>query len=367
MSLPPPKPRSPDAPALEASAAEYAEAGARAIDLSDRPVADSLREVMASSPRLARQSPPPLPSPGPAFSNRHWTLAIFGLLHLAGSFLVAGETVWHVATGGLNVLAQDPPERARLLVFNPYCVVWGLVLGIGLIFARRWARALTSASFLLVVLWACQWSIAVAANNADLRAGLSAFDPTPAWEYLAMLAALGVLSYAACRALDHRNVRLTCEAAQPQPDWTDRRSTAELLLFTIMVDFAVTWAGRATHQPVPFWGVWRRDWIAEAWGGWAALAALAALLVMAGRTGGPLLAGLLALVIASSVAVTAARHPAHEFVELWGDWDFNRAGGLVFVATEALLVILIARAALRSRRLRLQQSSLHPAPAATDA
>lgn len=352
MSLPPPNPRTAEAPVLGASTEEYADAGARAIDLSDRPVADSLREVMASSPRLTQQSAPPLPPPAPAFANRHWTLAIFGLLHLGFAFVAAGETTWHLVTGGMDALAQDLAERARLLVRNSEWVLWELMIGLGLIFARRWARSLAAASFSLMVIWAGQSTIALAVNDPDPRAPLSAFDPTPAWEFMAMLVVIGLLGHAAAHALNHRNVRLTCEAAQPQPDWTDRRSPAELLLFLMLIEFATVWVAHATHHPLPVWGHWRDEWSAVGWGGSAALAAVAAILVMAGRSAGTILAALVVVVVASSVAFTATRQPAFEFVELWGDWDFKRPGGLAFVAAQTLVVLIVAWAALRSQRIR---------------
>jgi len=308
------------------------------------------------------QQPPPLPAPAPGFSNRHWTLAIFGLLHLAFAFVAAGETAWHVVTGGLDGLAQDPADRARLFVNNPEWVAWELVIGLGLIFARRWARALAAASFSVMVLWGGQSIIALAVNNADLRAGLSDFDATPAWQYMVMLAVIGLLGHAAARALTHKNVRLTCEEAQPQPDWTDRRSAAELVLFLILVDFATTWAAHATHHPMPVWGDWRHDWTSAGWGGCAALAAVAAVLVMAGSSAGTVMAALLVLGLASSVAFTATRQPAFEFVELWGGWDFKRSGGLAFVAAETLVVMIVAGASLRSQRRRQ-----HPSPATHDA
>lgn len=361
MSSPPsPSPRSPDPlPPLPAAAAdEYVDQGARAIDLSHRPVADSLREIMASSPRLPQPLPPPLPPVAASFANRHWTLAALGLLHLAFAFALAGESVWHLVTGGWHGLAQDEPERARLLIVNAMWTVWELGLGLGLILARRWARGLAMAELLRGIVWALLSALAITANNAPhLSAKLSPYDSTPAWEYLVLLAMLAVVSRLLLALLGHRNVRLTCEQAQPRPDWTDRRGFPELLLFLILVGMAAHWAGLATYHAWPCWGSWRFEHIPWVWGGAALAAATAALLVACGRALGPWLALFLAAALASSVAMTALRQPVEEFSQVWGDWAFGLHGGLAYTLGEALVLAVIVVAALRGRRRRLVVST----------
>ena len=332
------------------AADDYVDPGARAIDLSQRPVADSLREIMASSPRLPQQMPPPLPPVPPAFSNRHWTLATMGLVHLVLALALAGESVWHVVAGGWHGLSQDEPERARLLVVNPVWTLWGVVLGLGLILARRWARALALALLLQGILWALLSAAAIAANNApNFAAKLSPYDPTPAWEYLAGLGVLSVVSWLLFGLLGHRNVRRTCEQAQPQADWTDHRGFAELLLLCLLADMAANWAGLATYHAWPCWGSWRFEHIPWVWGGAAATAAGAALLVGCGRSGGAWLSVILASASASSVALTALHHPVDEFSQVWGDWAFGLHGGLAYTLGEALLLTVVAIAAIRAR------------------
>lgn len=354
MSIPPlpsPRPLDPLPPPAAEVTDEYVDSGARAIDLSDRPVADSLREIMASSPRMPL--PPPLPPAGPVFVNRHGTLAVLGLLHLVLAFVLAGETVWHLVTGGWAALAQDAPERARLLVVNTVGAAGTLVLGIGLILARRWARALAWAWWLQGVLWMMVSAGAINANNSpEFTAKLSPFDSTPAWQYLAGLAGVAVAFWLLMLLVGRRNVRLTCEQAQPQPDWTDRRSGAELLLIWLLVDRAVQWTGLATHHDWPCWGVWRSDQAPWVWGGAALAAAGAAVLVGCGRAAGAWLAAGLAVAAASSVATTALHQPVETFSAVWGDWAFGLRGGLVYTATEAFLILVVAGAAMRARRRR---------------
>lgn len=356
MSLPPSSnPRSSDSrPPLGAPAAdEYVDPGARAIDLSQRPVADSLREIIASSPRLPQQMPPPLPPPPPVFANRHWTLSIMGLVQLALAFFLAGTSVWHVVTGGWHGLAQDEPERARLLIVNGVWTVGGLVLGLGLILARRWARALVLAQFLNCMVWTLLSAVAIGVNNAPhLAAKLSPYDSTPAWEYLAGLAGLAAVSWLCLALLGHRHVRMTCEQAQPRPDWTDRRALPELLLVFLLVDQAANQAGLATYHAWPCWGAWCREHIPWAWGGAAAVSAGAALLVACGRATGSWLALVLAAASASSVAVTALRQPVDEFSQVWGGWALGLHGGLAYTLGEALLFAVVAGSALRGRRRR---------------
>jgi hypothetical protein len=328
-------------------------------------VADSLREIMASSPRLPQQMPPPLPPVAPAFVNRHWTLAVVGLFSLLCAMVLAGETVWHLTTGGLHALAQDPAERARLLVTNPVSIAFHLVLGLGLILARRWARQLSLAFLLEALLWGLVSAAAIAVNNfPDFTRPLSAEDHVPAWGYLTLLGGVAAISWLLLSLLSHRNVRLTCASAQPVSDWTDARSPSELLLFALMISTATTWAGLAGYHAWPYWGGWRFDYIHWVWGGAAALAAVAASLTARGRAAGPCLAIGLVVTAASSVTVTALHRPADEarlsrfwgawddFSQVWDDWDFNVRGGLTFTALMACVTVAAAVTALRSQAQR---------------
>ena len=110
------------------------------------------------------------------------------------------------------------------------------------------------------------------------------------------------LSWVLLVLLNHRHVRLTCEAAQPAPDWTDR-GVSHRLLFVPMVDCAmdgpvwrVTTPGRAGGTG----GSTTSPGSGEA----PLLAALAALLVARGRAVG----AWLALVLAHGCGFVGGRH-----------------------------------------------------------
>lgn len=354
---------------------EYDDPGARAIDLTNRPVADSLREIMASSPRLPPAMPPPLPPVAPQFANRHGTLAVFGLLSLLCAFLIAGASVWLLVEGGWDGFAQDPSARTLVLVEAPVSISFSLIIGLGLIFARRWARQLSLAIFVEAILWVLASATAIGINNfPDFTAPLSAEDDVAAWQYLAALGVAAAVSWLLLAVLSHRNVRLTCESAQPVPDWTDDRSPSELLLFCLMVSSATAWAGLASYHDWPCWGVWRGDSIPLVWGGAAALAAVAASLSARGNAAGPILAIALASTAASSIIVTAIHRPMDEerwdrrwghwddWAPLWDGWDFNRPGGLAFTALTALITVTVALAALRSQWRRKKSTAAPDAP-----
>lgn len=370
----PPLPKSPIPPLLPSEVPDdYDDPGARSIDLTTRPVADSLREIMASSPRLPKPVPPSLPPVGPPYTNRHWTLAVLGLLSLLSAFVLAGESVWRLVAGGLDGLAQDQLERARLLVENPVSILFLLVIGVGLIFARRWARQLSLAFLRQGLLWVLASATAVAINNfPEFSQPLTADNAIPVWHSLLFLGAAAMVTWLLLAVLSHRDVWLTCEAAQLVPDWTDERAPSEVLLFALMISSSTTWAGLAGYHAWPCWGVWRFDLIPWAWGGAAAVAAVAASWVARGRAAGPCLAIGLVAAVGSSVAVTVLRQPTDEarltrlwgrwddFSPLWAPWDFNRHGGLAFTTLMAVITVAVAVAALRSQARGRKHSAAKP-------
>jgi len=361
MSPPPtPHPFSPPTPPpLAAAADEYVDAGARAIDLSERPVADSLREIMASSPRLARDQPPALPPARPVWINRHWTLALIGLLVLASAFVMAGETVWRVGANGLEALAQEPAERARLLLAHPVKVAWLLALGLGLILARRWARHLCLASLVTVVLWALVSATAVVVDTGlPWEARASTVMGRPVWMPLALLGGGAMAAWILIAILTHHDVRLTCEVAQAESDWTDRRSPSELILFILLVSLAVQWASLASFHPWPYWGVWRMDDAPWAWGAAAAAAMLVGALVAMGRRAGAWLALGLVATAGSSLVITARHEPADTFPALWNGWWFGTRGECAYLMAGAMVMAGAAVGALRASHRRRRGAGL---------
>lgn len=365
MSSPPaPHPFSPNSPPpLAAGRDEYVDAGARAIDLSERPVADSLREIMASSPRLAQEKPPDLPPARPLWINRHWTLALIGLLVLASAFALAGETVWRVGASGLDALAQAPAERARLLIAHPARVGWMLALALGLILARRWARHLCLASLVAVALWSLVSATALVVDTGlPWQALASAVVDRAVWMPLAALGGGAMIAWILIAILSHHDVRLTCEVAQPKADWTDHRSPSELILFVLLLGLAVQWAQLATFHPWPSWGAWRMDYAPWVWGAaGAAAAGIGALVAMGRRTGAWLALGLVATAC-SSLVVTAQSEPADTFTAIWDRWRFGTRGGCTYLVSGAGAMAAVAVGALRAAGRRRGAGSRSSAP-----
>ena len=187
LILPPPLPA--------AKEDDYADSGIRAIDLSERPVAESLREIMASSPRVPREVPPPLPPVTSVHHNRHWTLALLGLVYLFSAFLIAGEGVWCLVSHDSAAAPMDWAESVRLWLENPVWVAWGLTLGLGLILARRWARRLVMAEAISFLVSSLVVALALAADAwPNVTTHVAADDDTAVWYYLVALGGVAVLA-----------------------------------------------------------------------------------------------------------------------------------------------------------------------------
>jgi hypothetical protein len=85
----------------------------------------------------------------------------------------------------------------------------------------------------------------------------------------------------------------------------------------------------------------------------ASLAAFtAAILTARGRWVGVILAMLLITLHGSSVVATAWGQPAEMLTALWGGWDFERRGGVVYVGASWLVFMVFALAAGRAQRRR---------------
>lgn len=335
---------------------ESYEPGTRAIDLRDRPVAESLREVMASTPRApqevpAADQPPPLPPP---FSNRHWTLAILGFFELLAAFIYGAQTVQALATEGWEKTLASGPEAVRLLWENPLGIAWGFAVGLGLIFARRWARRLAMAGWGTVMIFCVGMAVAsvVASWPNPLKYDENAGN-FAGWPGLVAAFAVGLLAWLFLAVLGHSNVRRTCEAAQPRADWTDRRTASQLLLMVMMADLAIEFAGNAFYQPWPHWGrlIEEQAQAAWWWGGLGAASLLAVFLLAAGTRLGALLALAVWGAWCSTVLFTAFAVPEQDFSHLWNGLDVSRTGGVAYVSAMALFCGGFALRALLAPRL----------------
>ncbi len=157
-------------------------------------------------------------------------------------------------------------------------------------------------------------------------------------------------------------MRFTCELAQPEADWTDRRLPSELILLVMLLATAAGWAGLAMHHPWPAWGEWRDEHASAVWGGAAAVAALAGVLVALGRPAGSWLALISVAAAGTSIAVTVQRAPAEAHSAVWGSWPFGARGALVYTIGAAAVTAAVSLAAWRAAcRRRAQRSSSEPA------
>ena len=350
LILPPPLPA--------AKEDDYADSGIRAIDLSERPVAESLREIMASSPRVPREVPPPLPPVTSVHHNRHWTLALLGLVYLFSAFLIAGEGVWCLVSHDSDAAPMDWAESVRLWLENPIWVAWGLTLGLGLILARRWARRLVMAEAISFLVSSLVVALAFAADAwPNFMTYVSADDGTPVWYYLAALGGVAVLAGLLFAILRPASVRWTCEQAQPAADWTDRCAPSELWMVVVLLNVTVSWAGLASGHDVPCWGVWQSAGSVWIWLAASLAAFTAAILTARRRRSGVILAMLLITLHGSSVVATSFGQPAETLTALWGGWDFQWRGGVVFVGASWLVFMVFALAAGRAQRRRRAISS----------
>ena len=350
LILPPPLPA--------AKEDDYADSGIRAIDLSERPVAESLREIMASSPRVPREVPPPLPPVTSVHHNRHWTLALLGLVYLFSAFLIAGEGVWCLVSHDSDAAPMDWAESVRLWLENPVWVAWGLTLGLGLILARRWARRLVMAEAISFLVSSLVVALALAADAwPNVTTHVAADDDTAVWYYLVALGGVAVLAGLLFAILRPASVRWTCEQAQPAADWTDRCAPSELWMVVVLLNVTVSWAGLASGHDVPCWGVWQSAGSVWIWLAASLAAFTAAILTARRRRSGVILAMFLITLHGSSVVATSFGQPAETLTALWGGWDFQWRGGVVFVGASWLVFMVFALAAGRAQRRRRAISS----------
>ena len=350
LILPPPLPA--------AKEDDYADSGIRAIDLSERPVAESLREIMASSPRVPREVPPPLPPVTSVHHNRHWTLALLGLVYLFSAFFIAGEGVWCLVSHDSDAAPMDRAESVRLWLENPIWVAWGLTLGLGLILARRWARRLVMAEAISFLVSSLVVALALAADAwPNVTTHVAADDDTAVWYYLVALGGVAVLAGLLFAILRPASVRWTCEQAQPAADWTDRCAPSELWMVVVLLNVTVSWAGLASGHDVPCWGVWQSAGSVWIWLAASLAAFTAAILTARRRRSGVILAMLLITLHGSSVVATSFGQPAETLTALWGGWDFQWRGGVVFVGASWLVFMVFALAAGRAQRRRRAISS----------
>ncbi len=216
---------------------------------------------------------PPAPFVPPApFKNRRAALIVAGILEilmgLAAFGLVALIFVsfrMAAAQGGVSMASFIPGA----LTYGAAGIIF-VCLGIGSLMARRWARALWVVlsigwlaigilSFLFLIIWLPSF----------LRNVLGAANAPPNALTIALVVACGLvgvfmvlLPLALLLFYRGRNVRRTCEAAQPEADWTDRCPlpvlSAAMWIGTLAVLYAAI--GFAYGGMFPFFGQMIHGW-----------------------------------------------------------------------------------------------------------
>jgi hypothetical protein len=201
-------------------------------------------------------------------------------------------------------------------------------------------------------------ALALAADAwPNVTTHVAADDDTAVWYYLVALGGVAVLAGLLFAILRPASVRWTCEQAQPAADWTDRCAPSELWMVVVLLNVAVSWAGLASGHDVPCWGVWQSAGSVWIWLAASLAAFTAAILTARRRRSGVILAMLLITLHGSSVVWTAFGQPAETLTALWGGWDFERRGGVVFVGASWLVFMVFALAAGRAQRRRRAISS----------
>jgi hypothetical protein len=171
-------------------------------------------------------------SPVSPYRDRRTALLIAGVLEIllgVGSWLMAALMIW-VAS---KVAAQGAGSTGSMV---PGMAVYGIaglvfvILGVGSIRARRWARALwlvVSSFWLISGVFAVAW---IALLGPSVLAGTTPAgqQPPPGVQSIIMIAMLSffavfMIGLPASLLAFYRSphVKATCEAAGPQPCWTD--------------------------------------------------------------------------------------------------------------------------------------------------
>jgi len=212
--------------------------------------------------------------PTAPFKDRSTRLTLFGLLSiLAGCFsvLLGLLHLLLLAAGGVPG-AESIPVDARTSAMG--AVLYGLLggafiwVGAGSMRKRRWARPLMltlSWSWLLggaVILLLLPGMLDVVLLGAP---GMPAMDPTLV--SLVKLLGLGltavfgvVLPAVFVWTYNDRNLRLTCEAEHPSPDWTERCPPSALGLSVGLGATGVLALPMALRPAVPLFGMLLTGW-----------------------------------------------------------------------------------------------------------
>lgn len=229
---------------------------------------DSLSESPGSLGDKSTASAPPPPS-GLAFKDRRVALVAFGVLQLliAVGILAMAALQLLMAVGGEAFAPSGgvPVSRAPFIGSGLFYLALGaiaIVLGIGSIRCRRWARALTLllASFGLAigVASAVILGLTMPGMIRTMEGQMGGAQPGVGFVVGCMVVGLGlvylILPAAFVLFYRSRHVKATCEFYDPKPRWTDRRPlpvlAGSLVLLSGCSAILTPWMGLG----MPFFG-----------------------------------------------------------------------------------------------------------------
>ncbi|MGI8602189.1 MAG: hypothetical protein ACR2OZ_04230 [Verrucomicrobiales bacterium] len=372
-SLPPVSPFAPEPQEPAAAVAEVGpgeEPGVRSIDLSKLPRQDLFAADFAPLPLpLGRWTqgngptvpPPVLPTPlppaatrvhppalpAPVSQGRYWLLSLGGVAVLVFGFVLAAPLP--LALAGKHAAALANWRSSLPLLLDHLLVPVALIiLGLGSVFARRWARHLLLGLATIAFAWLL--ALVTAKFLFALRDGRLPRDPGELASVA--LTVLGALAFpwVVIALYSSRQSRLACEISSP-PCWTDRLPEAAVILAVSCALLARFFAARLFDAPFPFFGGLLDDGQAEL--GWltaAGLFLLASLAHIWSWVAGWWLALVSGLGVGISFVWTVFAGPAGA-VERW--WKFKGIGaGDAGVLVAALFVLWLLLLGSLARHLR---------------
>jgi hypothetical protein len=324
----------------------------------DEPVGDH-RPITPPLPASAANRPPPLPPQASSplltvaearrVDDRHWLLALAGILWVVLGFALAAHVPITLAReGGITVLGQWRQAVPLLLdhFVGPAALV---VLGVGSMFGKRWARHLLLAIATLV--FALGLATLVAQALFAWRDGWLPRD-------LAGLARLGAAALAVLALpwfviafYSHRRTRLACEALNPRPAWTDHLPEGMIIIFVLCLVLTRHLAVRIFDSPFPAFGQMIDGQAGEAaWAGAAAFFLLTALVNTRRRALGWWLALLGFTFMAATFVWTVLLGPPDAAERSWTSTTFKAPDAGLFVAAVFMLSLLLLGSIARHYR-----------------
>jgi len=220
-------------------------------------------------------APPVITTPvsGPVHRDRGGFLMFLGIVEitLGGFFALFGLlSLWAVGVAAKTAAAAPPLQRMAVwvnLAFYVGSVIFLVVMGIGTMRVRRWARVLmliVSWSFFVTAIFGVGILGALLPGLVERAGAGAATDPAvmrlALWFTLALSGGMMIgLPLFFILAYSGRHVRHTFAVRHPEPAWVDRCPTSVLSLSLLMVLFGLvqiagSWSGLSILFGVPLEG-----------------------------------------------------------------------------------------------------------------